>query len=196
MYFVMVVVAALSFSVGGIFMKYSDGLTRPAPALAVLVLFVLGAALQALAMKHSQMSVTYLIVLGLEAVTAFSLGVIFFREDTSWLKVLGVLVIVVGIALLRIADLQAEARAQQKSPVLELEFDASAVKHTGLIVLPDRETALAFIHGVGGLEHFSEKRVTDTHASEHLEFQGRGLRIIVRDPEPDAAFEERALEFV
>ena len=113
MYFAMVIVAALSFSAGGVFMKYSDGLTRFVPALGVFSLFALGAALQTLAMKNSQMGITYLIVLGLEAVTAFVLGVVFFREETSFLKLAGVIVVVIGVALLRLADMQSEARAAE-----------------------------------------------------------------------------------
>ena len=170
MYFLMVVVAALAFSAGGIAMKLSEGLTRPTPAAVVFLLFALGAALQAVAMKHSQMSVTYLIVLGLEAVTAFTLGVVFLKEDLSGLKIAGVVVIVLGIAMLRLADLQAEAR-----PPAALE---PAV--TGVLRVPTLTLAVAYMQSVGGVEHFETRSVKDTHA-EHLEFHGRGLRIIVKD---------------
>jgi multidrug transporter EmrE-like cation transporter len=96
--------AALVFSVGGYFMKLSQGLTVWGPGAAVFVCFALGAALQAIAMRGAPMSSTYIIVLGLEAVTAYALGVLALGEPQSWLKLAGALVVVLGVLLLRLAD--------------------------------------------------------------------------------------------
>lgn len=103
-YFGMLVFAALSFSVGGYFMKLSHGLSIAWASLLVFALFIVGAALQTLAMRGSSMSITYLIVLGLEAVTAFALGVLALGEHNSPLKMLGALVVLLGVVLLRFAD--------------------------------------------------------------------------------------------
>ena len=62
----MVMAAALFFTVGGIFMKLSEGLTKFWPTMIVFALFVIGAALQTLAMKREDLAVTYLWVVGLE----------------------------------------------------------------------------------------------------------------------------------
>lgn len=96
--------AALVFSAGGYFMKLSQGLTVLGPSAAVFACFVLGAALQALAMRGASMSSTYIIVLGLEAVTAYALGVLALGEPQSWLKLVGAMVVVLGVLLLRLAD--------------------------------------------------------------------------------------------
>jgi multidrug transporter EmrE-like cation transporter len=45
--------------------------------------------------------VTYLVVLGLEAVLSFTLGLVVFRESITLLKVVGALIIVLGIIVLR-----------------------------------------------------------------------------------------------
>lgn len=103
-YFAMLVVAALAFSCGGYFMKTSHGLTVLGPSLAVFGLFALGATLQTLAMRGSSMSITYIIVLGLEAITAFALGTLVMGESYSWLKLAGALVVLLGVMLLRFAD--------------------------------------------------------------------------------------------
>jgi multidrug transporter EmrE-like cation transporter len=66
----LVVTAAIFFAVGGIFMKLSDGLTRLGPTLVVFALFVAGASLQTIAMQREDLAVTYLIVVGLEAILA------------------------------------------------------------------------------------------------------------------------------
>jgi multidrug transporter EmrE-like cation transporter len=97
----MILAAALSFAFGGVFMKYSDGLRNPEPSLAVFILFVLGACLQIMAMRNSELSVTYLVVLGFEAVMSFALGILVFKESISLLKIVGALIVVLGIIVLR-----------------------------------------------------------------------------------------------
>ena len=49
---VLLLLAALSFTVGGICMKHSDGLTKAGPSVLLGILFLLGAGLQALAMRR------------------------------------------------------------------------------------------------------------------------------------------------
>lgn len=93
--------AALSFSIGGYFMKLSAGLTRLRPSMLVFAFFALGACLQTVAMRGEQMSITYIVVLGFEAITAFSLGVFLLGEQSSFTKVAGVSLVVLGIVLLR-----------------------------------------------------------------------------------------------
>ena len=66
----MVMAAALFFTVGGIFMKLSEGLTKFWPTVIVFALFVIGTALQTLAMKREDLAVTYLWVVGLESILA------------------------------------------------------------------------------------------------------------------------------
>jgi quaternary ammonium compound-resistance protein SugE len=92
--------AALLFAVGGLFMKASEGLTKPAPSAAVFLFFCAGAACQAVAMKRGEMSAIYVIVLGLEAIAAFSLGTVILGEKTSFTKLCALVLIVGGIALL------------------------------------------------------------------------------------------------
>ena len=93
--------AALSFSIGGYFMKLSAGLTQLRPTVLVFLFFVVGAGLQTLAMRDQQMAVTYIVVLGLEAITAFSLGVFFLNEGNSLAKLAGVGLVLAGIVVLR-----------------------------------------------------------------------------------------------
>lgn len=98
-----VILAALFFTVGGVFMKLSDGLTKFWPTLIVFALFVIGAALQTLAMKREYLAVTYLLVVGLESILAFLFGVLVFSESCTPVRIAGVLLITGGIASLRSA---------------------------------------------------------------------------------------------
>jgi multidrug transporter EmrE-like cation transporter len=93
--------AALSFSIGGYFMKLSVGLTQFRPTVFMFALFALGACLQTLAMRGQPMAVTYIVVLGFEAITAFGLGVFFLRESSSIVKLAGVGLVLAGIVVLR-----------------------------------------------------------------------------------------------
>jgi small multidrug resistance pump len=101
MFIALTCLAALSFSIGGYFMKLSAGLTQFRPTVFMFVLFAIGAALQTLAMRGQQMAVTYIVVLGLEAITAFTLGALFLKEGSSLTKLAGVGLVLFGIAVLR-----------------------------------------------------------------------------------------------
>jgi len=85
----MVMAAALLFTVGGIFMKLSEGLTKFWPTVIVFALFVIGAALQTLAMKREDLAVTYLWVVGLESILAFAFGVLLFSESCTPARIAG-----------------------------------------------------------------------------------------------------------
>lgn len=95
------ILAAFAFSVGGVAMKYADGVRVRAFVAAYVALFAFGAVLQAQAMRGAGLGVTYILVLGLEAVLAFTLGVILFEESATPRTLTAVTLVVVGIALLR-----------------------------------------------------------------------------------------------
>ena len=99
----LMVLAALAFSVGGYFMKLSSGLTRIGPSLLVFTLFAIGAASQTIAMRDESMGVTYVVVLGLEAITAFLLGIVLLDERSSPGRLAGLALVVGGIVLLRLS---------------------------------------------------------------------------------------------
>ncbi|QRO02558.1 hypothetical protein JRI60_17365 [Archangium violaceum] len=95
------VLASACFAVGGIFMKLSDGVSRPLPSAAFLLLFLLGAVLQSVALRRADLGVVYIAVLGLEAALTLVFSVLLFRESLSFARVLAVLLIVAGVLLLR-----------------------------------------------------------------------------------------------
>jgi multidrug transporter EmrE-like cation transporter len=96
------VLAALSFSVGGYFMKLSAGLTQLRPTLMVFGCFALGVCCQTVAMRGEEMAVTYIVILGLEAITAFLLSIVLLHEGSSIHKLVGIGLVLLGIAFLRL----------------------------------------------------------------------------------------------
>ena len=100
MYLVLLIAASVLFAIGGVFMKYSAGLTKLSPTLGVFACFCLGAACQTIAMRRAEMSVVYVFVLGLEAVAAFFLSVWILEERVTLTKLVALLLILAGIAIL------------------------------------------------------------------------------------------------
>jgi multidrug transporter EmrE-like cation transporter len=96
----LLVAAAVAYTIGGVCMKYSQGVTRALPSILLFALFIAGAASQAIAMKKLEMAVTYIFVLGLESVLAFLLGVLVFRESASLTRIVAVGLVTAGIILL------------------------------------------------------------------------------------------------
>jgi multidrug transporter EmrE-like cation transporter len=101
MFALLTCLAALSFSIGGYFMKSSAGLTHFRPTMLMFALFIAGASFQTIAMRGQQMLVTYIVVLGLEAISAYSLGVFLLKEGSSLARLAGVALVLAGIVVLR-----------------------------------------------------------------------------------------------
>jgi len=95
------VVASIFYAVGGLFMKLSEGLSRPWPVLAFMLLFVGGATLQALGMRGADMGVSFVFVLGVEAIAATALSTLYLHETLSLSRIAAVLLVVAGVAWLR-----------------------------------------------------------------------------------------------
>jgi multidrug transporter EmrE-like cation transporter len=97
----LLLLASLAYGVGGLFMKLSAGLSRPVPTAAFLGLFLIGATLQASGMRNADLSVSYIFVLGLEALVTVLLSVLYLQESCPPSRVAAILLVVVGIAWLR-----------------------------------------------------------------------------------------------
>ena len=100
--FTLALLAALAFTTGGVLMKYADGLRHAGAVAGFVALFAAGAILQSQAMRGSELGITYVLVLGLEAALAFGMGVAIFHEEATVTKLAAVCLVVAGIALLRL----------------------------------------------------------------------------------------------
>jgi multidrug transporter EmrE-like cation transporter len=96
--------AAGAYTVGGVFMRKADGFSQVLPSVMVFACFGGGAALQTLAMRRSEVSINYILVLGLEAALALLLGVAWLGESLAPVKLAGLALILSGVAALRLAE--------------------------------------------------------------------------------------------
>ena len=93
--------AAALYVVGGVLMKYSEGLTKWLPAAALVFSFSAAALIQAWAMKREALGPSYVVVLGLEALLAVVAGTVIFAEEVSVKMLSGIALVVLGIVVLR-----------------------------------------------------------------------------------------------
>ena len=94
--------AAALYVIGGTLMKYSRGLARLLPTVALVAVFSAGALIQAKAMRHEQLGPSYVVVLGLEALLAVVAGYLFFAEQVTVKTLSGVVLVLLGILALRL----------------------------------------------------------------------------------------------
>jgi multidrug transporter EmrE-like cation transporter len=95
------ILASVVYAIGGLFMKLSQGLSRPWPTIAFSVLFLTGAMLQALGMRGADMGVSYVFVLGVEALVATGLSAAYLHEGFPPSRIAAVMLVVIGVAWLR-----------------------------------------------------------------------------------------------
>jgi multidrug transporter EmrE-like cation transporter len=101
MAFLFLITASVLYAIGGLFMKLSSGMSRLAPTLAFLTLFVGGAVLQALGMRRTDLVVSYVFVLGAEALVAVMLSALYLHERYPPSRVAAILVILAGMLWLK-----------------------------------------------------------------------------------------------
>jgi multidrug transporter EmrE-like cation transporter len=99
----MIICGSMAFSIGGAFMKASNGLTRFTPTLIVLLSFVLGAGLLTRAVTRANMSTTVIIGLGFEAVLTMLIGFLFLGDRVSIGQAMGIMLVLGGITLVKIS---------------------------------------------------------------------------------------------
>ena len=78
-------------------MKLSAGLTHLRPTVLMFAFFSVGTVLQTVAMRGEQMAITYIVVLGFEAITALVLSIVLLNESGSISKFAGVALVIAGI---------------------------------------------------------------------------------------------------
>lgn len=103
MYLLLSIAAAICYTVGGLFMQTSAGFTKLLPTLLIYACFGIGATLHTIATRVSaSMGLTYILILGLEALMAVLFSVLLLKEESySFLKLVGILLVVMGVACLR-----------------------------------------------------------------------------------------------
>jgi multidrug transporter EmrE-like cation transporter len=102
MYLLMAAAAALFYTLGGVCMKFSEGFSQPIPTALVYLTFLAGVSLQIYITSNAHLGITYILVLGLEAVCAVLFSLLIFKESYTPLTLAGIFLIALGTAFLRL----------------------------------------------------------------------------------------------
>jgi small multidrug resistance pump len=99
--------AAILFEVAGITsMKLSRGFSEPLPSIAVPVFYALSAAAVILVLKRLELSVTYAIWSGVGTALAAMIGIAYFREPLTLIKIASLALVILGVVGLSLAARQ------------------------------------------------------------------------------------------
>ena len=85
-------------------MKFAEGFTKLIPSVLIVVFYVISFVFMTLAMKKIDLSITYAIWSGLGTVMIVVLGIMFFRESITPLKLLSIVFILVGVIGLNLSS--------------------------------------------------------------------------------------------
>jgi quaternary ammonium compound-resistance protein SugE len=98
-----VVIAGLMETGWALGLKYSDGFTKLVPSVVTIVLALGSFYLLSVAMKSLPVGTAYAVWVGIGAVGTAIAAVFLFQEPVSAMRVMGVLLILAGIAALKFA---------------------------------------------------------------------------------------------
>ncbi|MCC5647776.1 multidrug efflux SMR transporter [Nostoc sp. CHAB 5824] len=90
--------AAILFEVSGTTcMKLSQGFTKIGPSILIVVFYVLCFTFLTLALKKLEVSVAYSVWAGLGTVLIAIIGIIWFRESATLIKLISIALIIMGV---------------------------------------------------------------------------------------------------
>jgi small multidrug resistance pump len=91
-------IAAILFEVSGTTcMKLSQGFTKIGPSILIAVFYVLCFTFLTLALKKIEVSVAYSVWAGLGTVLIAIIGIIWFRESATFIKLMSIALIIMGV---------------------------------------------------------------------------------------------------
>lgn len=85
-------------------LKLSHGFSRPLASTVTVLAMIASFALLASAMRHLPLGTAYAVWTGIGAAGAFLVGVLWLGETLDWLRLASILLIIAGIAGLRLAE--------------------------------------------------------------------------------------------
>ena len=103
MVWVYLVLAILTEVAGTISMKLTEGFTKLVPSVSMVIFYILSLGLLGLALKKMDVSVVYAVWSGLGVAFIATIGVLWFQEPITALKLSSLALIVVGVVGLNLS---------------------------------------------------------------------------------------------
>ncbi|MBN2702040.1 MAG: multidrug efflux SMR transporter [Methylothermaceae bacterium] len=93
----MLLLAILLEVSGTLAMKLSDGFSRPWFAVLTVIFYLASFAVLAWVLKRLEIGIAYAVWAGLGTVLVALLGVVIFQESISWIKMVSISLVVIGV---------------------------------------------------------------------------------------------------
>jgi len=98
-------IASILFEVFGMLsLKHSNGFNNLLPTAGAISCFILSIWLMSISLKKIEMGITYAVWAAASTAIVALLGIIFYAESMSQLKIIGIALIVIGVMLLNLSS--------------------------------------------------------------------------------------------
>ena len=95
---------AIIFEVSGtICMKLSQGFTKMVPSILMIILYIISLGLLTLALKKIDVSIAYAIWAGMGTALIATVGILWFKEPISALKIISLGLVIIGVVGLNLS---------------------------------------------------------------------------------------------
>ena len=101
---IILILAILLEVSGTICLKLSHGMTRPVPILGVIVFYLSTFTLMSFCLKTLEVSTVYAIWSAVGTALIAAVGILFFNESFTWIKMAGLGLVITGVILLRVSS--------------------------------------------------------------------------------------------
>ncbi|NCW27024.1 MAG: QacE family quaternary ammonium compound efflux SMR transporter [Verrucomicrobia bacterium] len=89
---------------GTVCLKLSHGMTRPLPVVGVVGFYLSTFTLMSVCLKHLEVGTVYAVWSGAGTALVAMIGILYFGENFTWLKILGLSLVIAGVFLLHQAS--------------------------------------------------------------------------------------------
>ncbi len=100
--FILLLFAIIAEVTGTTALKLSNGFTKPFPSIVVVIGYGASFYLLSLALKAMPIGMAYAIWSGVGLVLTVIVGIMIFRETLDWARVVGIILILVGIVFINV----------------------------------------------------------------------------------------------
>jgi len=102
-YWLYLVIAIVLEVIGTTSMKFSEGFTKIIPSILMFVFYLASLAALTLALKKIDVSVAYAVWAGLGTALIATIGIVYFSESATLLKIISILLIIAGVVGLHLS---------------------------------------------------------------------------------------------
>ncbi len=102
-YWLYLAIAIVLEVIGTTSMKLSEGFTKTIPSILMFVFYLASLAVLTLALKKIDVSVAYAVWAGLGTALIATIGIVYFHESATLLKIISILLIIAGVVGLHLS---------------------------------------------------------------------------------------------